>query len=293
MSMNRLYLGDNLSIMRSFPSDSIDLIATDPPFNTGKTQNGKIYSWRKPCESAYSDDSGYKRGKNGNNSYKNTEWHQRNKNGEWYFLSHFCNPNELYYFERMIPIIEELKRLMKRGGTLYWHCDYRTNAVYRIILNKIFGDRLSFRNELIWHYPNKTHPCLTKRSYLCNHNNVLVYTKVLPNQVLGNQLNLKEFEHLERCTVWTIPYAPTTERVGYPTQKPIELYTRIIKASSNAGDVVLDPFCGSGTTLDAAECLGRKWIGIDQSEQAIDTTEKRLRKQHGLLIEYEVERHKV
>ena len=73
-------------------------------------------------------------------------------------------------------------------------------------------------------------------------------------------------------------HGPYKERLGYPTQKPLALLERIIRASSNEGDIVLDPFCGCGTTLVAAEQLGRNWIGIDISKDAIDITEKRLRK---------------
>ena len=77
------------------------------------------------------------------------------------------------------------------------------------------------------------------------------------------------------------------EKLGYPTQKPVALYQRMIKASSNQHDTVLDPFAGSGTTLDAAQSLGRAWIGIDQSEEAISVIQKRMEARHGLLVEYE------
>ena len=78
------------------------------------------------------------------------------------------------------------------------------------------------------------------------------------------------------------------ERLGYPTQKPVALYERMIKASSNQHDIVLDPFAGSGTTLDAAESLGRKWIGIDIGDEAIEIIQTRLRDRHGLMLNYEL-----
>ena len=89
-------------------------------------------------------------------------------------------------------------------------------------------------------------------------------------------------------TVWHIPYIRTNEVVDYPTQKPLALYARMIKASSNQGDVVHDPFAGSGTTLDAAESLGRKWIGIDIGDEAIEIIQTRLRDRHGLMLAYEL-----
>ena len=78
-----------------------------------------------------------------------------------------------------------------------------------------------------------------------------------------------------------------SERVGYPTQKPIKLLARIIKASSNQGDTVLDPFAGSGTTLDAAQSLGRHWIGIDQSKETVSVIQRRMEARHGMLLQYE------
>ena len=93
-------------------------------------------------------------------------------------------------------------------------------------------------------------------------------------------------------SIWDdISIASSSERVGYPTQKPVALYQRMIKASSNQHDTVLDPFAGSGTTLDAAQSLGRRWIGIDQSEEAISVIQKRMEARHGMLLEYELIQH--
>ena len=82
------------------------------------------------------------------------------------------------------------------------------------------------------------------------------------------------------------------DRLDYPTQKPLALYARMIQASSNQGDVVLDPFAGSGTTLDAAESLGRKWIGIDIGDEAIEIIQTRLQDRHGLMLNYELVKSK-
>ena len=99
---------------------------------------------------------------------------------------------------------------------------------------------------------------------------------------------------IKTCSLWTDREVRITssskERTGYPTQKPVALYARMIKASSNQHDVVLDPFAGSGTTLDAAQSLGRRWIGIDIGDDAIKTIESRLRDRHGMLLDYEIHR---
>lgn len=107
---------------------------------------------------------------------------------------------------------------------------------------------------------------------------------------------LDELEGKQLTTIWEDLYLSShaKERIDYPTQKPIALYERIIKASSNEGDTVLDPFAGSGTTLDAAQSLNRKWIGIDQNPDAIALIEKRLTERHALFmregVDYEVVR---
>ena len=91
-------------------------------------------------------------------------------------------------------------------------------------------------------------------------------------------------------TIWTDIFLISSdkERLGYPTQKPVALYQRMIKASSNQHDVVLDPFAGSGTTLDAAQSLGRQWIGIDIGDDAINVIQRRMEARHGMLLEYEL-----
>ena len=280
MEANVLHCGDNLEIMRGMDDGCIDLIATDPPYNLGReVENGGIFS-DCPEGVSYQDKSEYKRPCN---SWDNVcpEWHKRNKGNEFYFLHHFCSPSELYYFEEMIPTLIELKRVLKRKGMLYWQCDWRTNHIYRIVLNHIFKDRACFKNEIVWYYPNKCPIPSLKKRFSNNYDTILFYS--------GDQRNSEPI-HLERengtkkkmGTVWSIPFVQGKERLDYPTQKPVALYERMIKASSNQGDVVLDPFCGSGTTLDAAHTLGRQWIGIDQSQQAIDTVIKRMRHRHSL-----------
>ena len=296
--MNQLFHGNNLDVLRSLPDTLVDLIYADPPFCTGEKQTGHYgIHWRKPYDTAYEDDTDYDRQRNidrglgGNNHLPDPDWLERNQGTRWEFLKEICTNTHLYYFEGMIPILEQCYRVLKPTGAIYWHVDYRTAYLYRVVFRKVFRDLGCFRNEIIWHYPNKAGFGLS-RKFNSNFNHILFYCKVDKEQRPLHRLNL-EYEHdtkKKMGCVWTIPYLQgnNSERVGYPTQKPIKLLLRIIRASSNQGDVVLDPFAGSGTTLDAAECLGRQWIGIDKSAEAIEIIQDRLRDRHGLLAKYEV-----
>ena len=276
MKTNILYQGDNLEIMREMPDASIDLIYADPPFNTGKVVNGKYMRRDTGNNVSYLDKSDYRRP---TNSFSNMcqEWHDRNKDSEWYFLSEFCSPSELYYYETMLPIITALKRLLKKGGALYWHVDFRTSYIYRIIINRIFGDRGCFRNQITWYYPNKTPLPGLKHRFSNNYDSILYYSVLADQKFVGKHHLENEYGTKKKMgCVWTIPFCKKKARTGYPTQKPLALLYRIIKASSNEGDIVLDPFCGSGTTCVAANNLGRYYIGIDQNPDAIRIAEGRL-----------------
>ena len=292
--MNKLYCGDNLEIMQEMDDASVDLIYADPPFGTNNTQTGRCVSWRKQYGTSYEDKTDFDRQRNiekgiGNNRITDPEWLERNRGTKWEFLKHICTNTQLYYFEQMIPIIEECFRVLKLTGACYFHIDYRTAYLYRIVFRKIFRDINCFGNEIIWHYPNKVPLPNLHRKFNTNFNYILFYRKVDVNQQPVHQLNLEYEPNTKKkmgC-IWSIPYVTGSERVRYPTQKPIKLLERIIKASSNEGDLVLDPFCGSGTTLDAAESLGHQWIGIDQNPDAIAIVEERLKARHGLMLKYE------
>ena len=282
--MNQLFQGDNLAILRNMPDESVDLIYADPPFNTGRVLNGAYLPDEKGVESSYADKTDYDLPTKAWHKNHN-EWLEENKDSEWYFLSHFCTPTNLYYFFDMIPVLEEIKRVLKKTGAMYWHINQRTAHTYRIIFDKVFGDIRCFRNQIIWHYPNKAHMPNLKTRFNNNYDTIFFYTKIHGRSgICIHELDL-EYENESKkkmgC-VWSIPYASQKERLGYPTQKPIRLLERIIKASSNQHDIVLDPFAGSGTTLDAAHTLGRHWIGIDVGDAAIETIQERMRNRHGL-----------
>ena len=204
------------------------------------------------------------------------------------------------YLTYMAERLEEMKRLLKPAGSIYLHCDPTASHYLKIVMDGIFGKN-SFRNEIIWRIGWVSGYKTQKRGWIRNHDTILYYTMSDEARAKFN----KEY----------IPYAPgyvrrdgsrptgkgipiedtwncsssdildsimiksfSTEKTGYPTQKTLALLDRIIKASSNEGDVVLDPFCGCGTTIASAHNLNRRWIGIDISAFAIDTVkEKRLR----------------
>ena len=260
--MNTLYQGDNLSILREMPDASVDLIATDPPFNTGK-------DW-----GAFSD-----------------KWEGGLKG----------------YLKFMEARAVEMHRVLKPTGSLYLHCDPTASHYLKVMLDGVFGIK-QFRNEIVWSYKSMS---VVKRDFPRKHDIILRYTKskTWVFNLQRQPYNPKSLEIFKRGgrfynnepydphpdgmlipSVWDIPMlnSMAKERTDHPTQKPRALYERIIKASSNQGDTVLDPFAGSGTTLDAAQTLGRKWIGIDIGDEAITTIEKRLCERHGLLLEYEL-----
>ena len=268
--MNTLYQGDNLSIMRSLPDTSVDLICTDPPFNTGR---------------------------------------------DWVAFDDRWEGGLKGYLKFMEARLIECQRVLKDTGSLYLHCDPTASHYLKVMLDTIFGID-NFRNEIVWCYVSGGKS--KKGTFKKNHDVILFY--VANDTAIWNEVRIPYTEryidtHFKQVgnkklyrrmlvngkmyvydaddgmlplSYWDIPIvnAMATERLGYPTQKPLALYERMIQASSNQGDVVLDLFAGSGTTLDAAESLGRQWIGIDEKPEAIEIIQKRLRDRHGLLLNY-------
>ncbi|MBS3935631.1 MAG: site-specific DNA-methyltransferase [Sulfuritalea sp.] len=204
-------------------------------------------------------------------------------------------------YERLIL----MRDLLAEDGSIFIHCDWRVSSLMELTLAEVFG-RACFQNELIWYYTNKYgansqtfdsfHNTIYwyGRSGKVTYNPVLVPVKEVRKQPLrkwnkelgknewqrdanGNYLYVESSEK-EVSDVWEIPVINpmANERIGYPTQKPEALLERIIKASSNEGDLVADFFCGSGTTAAVAEKLGRKWIASDLGKFGIHTTRKRL-----------------
>lgn len=243
--LDSIHTGDNLKVMGFIENEFIDLIYLDPP---------------------YYSQANYK---NGGNEFSDN----------WKSIDE--------YLEFMKVRLEEMYRILKSTGSIYLHVDHHAVFELKPIMDKIFG-RNNFRNDIIWSYSSGGTP---KTNFARKHDDILFYTKSDDNifniqRVPYQAVIAKKREHLFHpdgkvmADVWDISMLSTQskERLGYPTQKPLKLLERIIKASSNEGDIVLDPFCGSGTTLDAARKLNRKFIGIDEKKQAVNISKERIPK---------------
>ena len=262
-----LLYGDCITELLKIEKKSIDLIYLDPPFYSQKKQVLKNYSFEDTWENL--------------NNYKN-------------------------YIQKRL---KECKKVLKDTGSIFLHCDRSASHHLRIALDSVFGSN-HFQSEIIWSYKRWSN---SKRGLLNAHQVIFfysnsknfkfnpVYTNYSPttniDQIFQKRIRdkngktiyktsedgeielIKEKKGVPLSDVWEIPYLnpKAKERVGYPTQKPILLLERIIKLVTHEGDIVLDPFCGSGTTLVAAKLLKRKYIGIDKSNDAIKLTKQRLK----------------
>ena len=285
--MNDLINADNLETMRKMETDSIDLVYTDPPFNTGRDFGGE--------EGGYSDKF---------TKAENLALERR----EFQYLEQILTPSEKAYFQHMIPRLIEIERIIAPTGAFYLHIDWRTAPVFRLILNQIWGYS-RFRNEIAWMYHTPLEHAKIMHRWKNDHDTILFYAgeqhcfqsqfhaltyKQIKEQypytdskgrkfkyaelTQGNRIYADENKGTRIGTAWDdIKIAGPKERTGYPTQKPLALLERIIKASSYEEDVVCDPYCGSGTTLLAAKRLHRQYIGIDQNEEAIHIASERLK----------------
>jgi len=278
--------------------NSIDLIYLDPPFFTGKVQKG-IAKWQPGAMEVSYDDS--------KKFWGDTEKVKamRTRAPEW--LAHIAQtrPDFASYLFYMMERLEACHRVLKNTGSIYLHCDWNASHYLRMIMDEVFTYN-QFKSEIIWYRPNKI-PDTTKRLFYKTHDTILYYTKTNDytfnsqkqstgkmitrykmKKVKGKITNTNEIITYERQTPLTksvlldindisisriIPHK--SERIGYPTQKPIALLERIIKASSNVGDTILDPFCGCGTAIIAAQRLNRQWIGIDINKEAYEVSSVR------------------
>ena len=295
IALNRtLFLEDNLPVLRGLDSDSIDLIATDPPFNkgvpafTGTTKAGQnvefkdVWNWDDDVQMKWINEL-------------------QKDHPSLFNVIHYANAaagDDMGAFLCWMAVrVLEMHRVLKPTGSLYLHCDQTASHYLKAMLDAIFG-RKNFRNEIVWAY---TGPSNTKRWFPRKHDVILFYVKTddapfnwqdvrVPYQKLetGNTKGIfKQSASLDSkgkvVEDWWHNITPVgriaKERVGYPTQKPLALYKRMIQASSNPGDMVLDPFAGCATTCVAAEQLGRQWIGIDIREESGDVIRERLERE--------------
>jgi len=277
--INKIFWGDNLQVMSHLLKEyrgKIDLIYIDPPFDSKADYKKKIKM--KNTGTALSDTSTFEEKQYGD-IWTNDEYLQ-------------------FMYERFILIRE----LLSERGSLYVHCDWHKVHHLRMVLDEVFGPS-NFRNEVIWWY---LWGGRGKTQWNSKHDNILFYSKsdnwtfnymdVLDEHTLmtegsKNRLNYagamvttkSENSEIPQDKVlpsdtWYIATinAMAKEKENYPTQKPEELLSKIILASSNPGDIVFDCFMGSGTTQAVAMKLGRRFIGADINLGSIQTTTKRL-----------------
>lgn len=286
--MNKIYFGDNLPILQSLESESVDLIYIDPPFNTGKVQ-------KRTSIKTIQSENGNRKGFQGK-SYETIELGTKSYSDSFDdFINGFLRP-------RLI----EAYRILKPYGSLYFHIDYREVHYCKILLDEIFG-RESFLNEIIWAYD---YGGRAKSKWPPKHDNILYYVKN-PQSYIFNSEEIDREQYIAPGLVgpikaergklptdtWWFSYVgkkptdtwwqtivPTNgkERVGYPTQKPRKLLDRIIKASTYAGMVVLDFFAGSGTVGDSCLALNRKFILIDNNPSSLDVMAQRFSKANNI-----------
>ena len=274
---NKLIWGNNLLVMSSLLerfAGKIGLIYIDPPFASGLD-----FSVTAPLgdleDQAFKEQSLIEE-----KVYRDTWGRGRHS-----------------YLSMMTPVLGVIRELLTPNGTLYLHCDWHVGHYLKVVLDELFGDE-NFRNEIVWHYPHMSN---VRKDFARKHDTIFRYSKgdtwtfnLDDVREPYDQQTLKRYETavvfpggyeakanpLGKAPedVWRIPPIRnvSSENQNFPTQKPEALVERIIKASSNPGDLVADFFVGSGTTIAVAETLGRRWIGCDIGRFAIHTTRKRL-----------------
>ena len=270
----RIILADNLEVLRGFPGACVDLIYIDPPFNTGRARDyTRIATVRAPD----GDRTGFQGAR-----YATT------KLGTLTYADTFDD-----YLAFLEPRLVEAYRVLAPHGTLYFHIDYREAHYCKVLLDMIFGRRC-FLNEIIWAYD---YGARTRRKWPPKHDTILVYVKD-PTRYTFNTDAVARIPYLAPALVgaakaargklptdtWWHTIVPTRskERTGYPTQKPLGILTRIVAASSNPGDCVLDFFAGSGTTGAACLALGRRFVLVDDNPQALAVMARRFAHAPGL-----------
>lgn len=295
-SQNTLYYGDNLEVMRKYLREgTIDLCYIDPPFNSKRNYN-QIYNNIGTEDNAQSqafidtwvwDDMAIKGFDEiqGNDQARFTEQLIELLKGLHIVLK---KGSLLPYLVSMSLRITEIHRVLKPAGSFYLHCDPTSSHYLKLILDSIFvpqgGD---FQNEIIWNYMTGG---ASKKNYARKHDILLFYTKshtyYFDPDAIRVSRSLKSIRRAKNpkgarisstnitklpTDVWQIPALNpmSAERLGYPTQKPEELLSQIIQASSSKNDLIFDAYCGCGTTIAVAQNLGRRWIGIDITYQSI------------------------
>ncbi len=283
---NILYEMDNLDVLRGMNSETVDLIATDPPFNTKRNRSGTagfyVDNWRWGDTGILPDQWKW--------NEVHPVWLEEIKDENQVLFEVIeaagaCHGQDIAAFLCFLSVrLLEMRRVLKPTGSIYLHCDHTANSYIRMVMDAIFGHR-NFRNEIVWFYKTGG---TSKRWFSRKHDTILFYAKsreyaFIPQKEKSYLAHKYGFSNIEinqdeqgfytmvgMRDVWDIPAlrGNQPENTGSPDQKPLAVYERIIMASSNPGDLVLDPFDGCATTIMAARKHGRRWVGIDRRKDA-------------------------
>ena len=299
-----IWTGDNLDIMRGMNSASVDLIYLDPPFNSNADYAAPIGS--KAAGAEFKDTWGL--------SDINLAWHGLIKSEHPGLYDMLRSVRQIHgdsmmsYLIYMAPRLMEMRRLLKDTGSVYLHCDPTASHYLKLMMDAIYGQK-NFLNEIVWFY-NDSPGGRTSKWFPRKHDVIISYADKRGNHTFNRdavkipikEASAKRYQSPRKIggkeytqgdasgktpeDVWQIPvikkHAGSKEATGYPTQKPLTLVERIISASSNTGDMILDPFCGCATACIAAQKLDREWVGIDISPKAAELTKLRMEKDLGL-----------
>ena len=296
-ALSALYALDNLEVMLGMDSESVPLIYADPPFNSKRIYQGM--SGSKAQAHRFRDTWSWNDAK--------TEWLDQLENDHpalhrAILVAKDHSPGMGGYCAFMAVRLIEMHRILTPAGSLYLHCDPSANAYLRMLLDGVFGEK-QLRNEILWCYTGPGSPNM--RQFNRKHDTIFWYAKGRswtfnrdasrvpykdPKQTLRRAMDAGKGiaqdevdQYRQRGKVlenwWSdisLAVRSPKERTGWNTQKPLALLERIIKASSNEGDIVFDPFCGCGTALVAAENLGRRWVGADDDANAVAVIRDRI-----------------
>ncbi|MXX18617.1 MAG: hypothetical protein F4X03_01855 [Dehalococcoidia bacterium] len=296
-----IWTGDNLPILRGLNSETVDLIYLDPPFNSKTDYAAPIGS--RAAGAAFKDTWTLQD--------VDVAWLdliEAKHPALWRVVQAAMTPSDKSYLVYMAARLLEMRRILKPTGSIFLHCDPTMSHYLKLVMDAIYvRGGGAFRNEIIWSYrrwPSK------HSDFQRMHDVILRYSrgpdvvwhqlfepasesftrrfKGKANRLEPGATTKRAAEHdtpgLPMRDVWDISIlaGASKERVGYPTQKPRALLERIIKASSNPGEVVLDPFAGCATACVAAELLERQWVGIDISPKAADLVRDRMQREVGM-----------
>jgi site-specific DNA-methyltransferase (adenine-specific) len=269
--------GEALAVLRALPAASVDLCYVDPPFNTGRVRRGQRLTVVQDSDGG--DRTGFA--------------------GRRYATRR--DPREAYadsfddYLGWLRPRLEETRRILAAHGSLYLHVDPRESHYCKVLLDELFG-RDCFLNEVIWAYD---YGARSTRRWSSKHDVILVYVRD-PERYHFDTREVERLPYMAPALVtaekaargklptdvWWHTIVPTNsrERSGYPTQKPLGILRRVIAASSRHGDLVLDWCAGSGTTGVAAHALGRRFLLVDESADALAVMRRRLAHVDGVRV---------